>query len=148
MRVDETIEVTAPIEEVWAMVSDPSRPVRFREGFARWRPAGGPTTGVGARYRVHMPVGSALVGGLVEVVESCEPTDLAWASITGVDHRGRWRLRSTSPGCTRVTFRISYQVPGGLLSLLVDRLSAPIVARNIRRMLRALADEVTARPVV
>ena len=36
---------------------------------------------------------SAEIGGLVEVVEYDEPRDLAWTSVTGIDQRGRWRLR-------------------------------------------------------
>ena len=42
---------------------------------------------------MRMRVGSADIGGLIEVVE-CDPAaDLAWTSITGIDQRGRWRLR-------------------------------------------------------
>ena len=38
-------------------------------------------------------VGSAEVGGLIEVVECVPNRDLAWTSVTGIDQRGRWRLR-------------------------------------------------------
>ena len=48
---------------------------------------------MGSRYRMRMHVGSADVGGLVEVVELDENRDLAWTSVTGIDQRGRWRLR-------------------------------------------------------
>ena len=44
---------------------------------------------------MRMHVGSADVGGLIEVVEYHPPGDLAWTSITGIDQRGRWRLRET-----------------------------------------------------
>ena len=40
-----------------------------------------------------MRVGAAEMGGLVEIVEFSEPLDMAWSSVTGVDQRGRWRLR-------------------------------------------------------
>ena len=49
--------------------------------------------GCGARYRLLMHVGSADVGGLIEIVEFDTGRDLAWTSITGIDQRGRWRLR-------------------------------------------------------
>ena len=32
--------------------------------------------------------------------------DLAWTSVTGIDQRGRWRLRETDDGRTRVTLRL------------------------------------------
>ena len=41
-----------------------------------------------------MRVGSAEVGGLIEVVEFSPDCDLAWNSVTGIDQRGRWRLRA------------------------------------------------------
>ena len=62
-----------------------------------------------------MRVGSADIGGLVEIVECDEPADMAWTSITGIDHRARWRLREADDGRTKVTLRLSWDSPGGLL---------------------------------
>src|SRR5438045_6166782 len=88
---------------------------------------------IGSRDRTLMRVGSAEVGGLVEVVEYDEPRDLAWNSVTGVDQRGRWRLRERGLGRTHVEFRLSYGVAGaGLLGWLSERLAAPTVRDNIR----------------
>ena len=74
---------------------------------------------------MRMRVGSADVGGLVEIVEFDEPADLAWTSITGIDHRVRWRLRETDDGRTEVTLRLSYDAPGGLLGMVADRYRCP-----------------------
>ena len=73
--------------------------------------------GVGARYFVHWKIGSVPVGGLIEVVEFDDLRDLAWVGITGVNLRGRIRLRDTEKGQTKVTFRLSYQAPGRDLGL-------------------------------
>ena len=67
---------------------------------------------LGARYRMLMRVGSADVGGLIEIVEFDDGRDLAWTSVTGIDQRGRWRIRETPDGRTRVTLRLSYGAPG------------------------------------
>jgi hypothetical protein len=74
-------------------------------------------------------VGSAEVGGLIEVVEFVRDADLAWTSITGIDQRGRWRLRPANDGRTTVTtLRLSYGVAGsGIWGWLADRVSAPTV---------------------
>ena len=40
---------------------------------------------------------------------------MAWTSVTGIDQRGRWRLRETEDGRTRVTLRLAYGAPGGIL---------------------------------
>jgi uncharacterized membrane protein len=85
-----------------------------------------------------MHVGSAEVGGLVEVVEFDEPGDMAWTSVLGVDQRGRWRLRENGPNRTSVMFRLSYHAPGGLLGWLSDQLSGPIVRNNIHHTLENL----------
>ena len=45
-----------------------------------------------------MRVGSAEIGGLIEIVEFDEPGDMAWTSITGIDQRARWRLREADDG--------------------------------------------------
>jgi len=80
-----------------------------------------------------MEVGSAEVGGIVEVVEYDPPADMAWVSITGPSQRGRWRLRERRDGRTALTLSLHYQAPGGLLGLVADRLSGPLVSRNLRR---------------
>src|SRR3954463_2154546 len=103
MRVDEHRMVRAPRDAVWALVGDPPRYLEFFSGLTQWDVTGEQTTGCGARFTMHMQVGSAPVGGLVEIVEFDEPGDLAWTSVTGLSHRGRWRLRERTPGRTDVT---------------------------------------------
>ncbi len=87
-----------------------------------------------------MHVGSADVGGVVEVVEFRELCDLSWTNLTGIDHRGRWRLRETADGRTQVTLRLSYEAPG-VLGSLSDRISGPMVGRNLEGTLERLKHE-------
>ena len=143
MRIAVGIEVAAPKELVWEFVTDPGRYLHFMAGMTRYEAAGGPETGVGARYRTLMRVGSAEVGGLIEVVEWDEPADLAWNSVTGVDQRGRWRLRERPGGRTRVEFRFQYGVAGaGLLGWMAEQVAAPTVRRHLRRSLHQLKRQV------
>ncbi len=133
------MHVAAPIETVWSMVSDPVRVLTFMSGVTRWEPASEQHTGLGARYRMLLRVGSAEVGGLIEVVEWDEPHELAWTSVTGVDQRGRWRLRETPAGQTRVEIRLAYGVAGsGLSGWLAERIAAPAVSRHLRQSLEQL----------
>jgi uncharacterized membrane protein len=138
MRVSAQIEIAAPPEDVWEFVVDPARQLHFMAGMTRWEVEGEQATGMGARYRTLMRVGSAEVGGLVEVVEFQEPGDMAWTSVLGLDQRGRWRLRDHGPNRTSVMFRLSYHAPGGLLGWLSDQLSAPMVRNNIHHALENL----------
>ena len=88
-------------------------------------------------------VGSAEVGGLIEVVEFTEPRDLAWTSVTGIDQRGRWRLRERPRRRTRVELRLSYGVAGaGLFGWIAERIAAPTVRGHLGASLRQLKRQV------
>ena len=143
MRIPVAIEVAAPSELVWEFVTDPARYLHFMSGVTRWEVAGERDRGMGARYRMLMRVGSAEVGGLVEVVEWDEPCDIAWNSVTGVDQRGRWRLRRRPGNRTRVEFRFQYGVAGaGVLGFLAEQVAAPTVRGHLRRSLQQLKRQV------
>jgi uncharacterized membrane protein len=133
MRTSAHTTVAAPIETVWAFVSDPERALSFMSGVTRWEVDGEQPTGLGARYRMLLRVGSAEVGGLIEVVEWEAPRELAWTSVTGVDQRGRWRLRAAPGGRTRAEIRLAYGVAGaGISGWLAERLAGPAVSAHLR----------------
>jgi uncharacterized membrane protein len=143
MRTCAGIDISAPPELIWEFVDDPSRYLHFMAGFTRWEVVGEPRVGIGARYRILMRVRSAEVGGLVEVVEWNEARDMAWTSVTGIDQRGRWRLRARPEGRTHVELRLSYGVAGsGLFGWLAERVAGPTVQDNLRRSLHQLKRQV------
>jgi uncharacterized membrane protein len=139
MRVNVRIEVAAPIQSVWAIVSDPERALSFMSGITRWEVTTDPPVGLGARYRMLFRVGSAEVGGLIEIVEWDEPREFAWTSVTGLDQRGRFRLRECAPSRTRVELRLAYGVAGsGLMGWVAEQIAAPTVRGHQLRTLRQL----------
>src|SRR3954449_7510566 len=142
MRVEQTISIDASPDEVWDLITDPEIYNRVLTGITRFDVEGTKQRGLGARYSMRMHVGSAEVGGLVEVVEFDAPRDMAWTSVMGLDHRVRWRLRENEDGTTTVTFRLSYQSPGALLGTVADYVSAPIVERTLRESLERLKREM------
>jgi uncharacterized membrane protein len=141
MHIEESIEIEAPREEVWKLVSQPERYEEFMFA-SHWSPVDGePATGPRARFKLTIEVRSIDLGGLVEVVEWDPPHEFSWTSITGIDQRGRWILRDCPAG-TKATVRASYQVPGGVLALVASQLSKPLIRRDLRRSLGALKDTV------
>jgi uncharacterized membrane protein len=139
MRVEESIRIAAPREEVWPYVSEPERYSNFMVG-SRWDPVPGePVSGLRARFEICIEVGSTDLGGTVEVIEWDPPHELSWTNITGIDQRGRWILRERN-GRTDATIRVSYQVPGGILALVASQLGKPIIRRDLRQSLAALKD--------
>ncbi len=147
MRIEETIEVLATPEEIWPIISSPEGLERVLAGVTRWEVEGRRKSGLGTRYRMLMEVGSAQVGGLIEIVEYDEPCDLAWTSIMGIDQRGRFRLREQEGGSTHVTLRLSYHSPGGFLGAMTDQLSSRIVRGNIKESLERLRAELEGEAV-
>jgi uncharacterized membrane protein len=146
MRVGAEIEVHAPAEAIWAFLDDPSRYLHFMSGITRWEVVGEQASGIGARYRMLMHVGSAEVGGLVEVVEHEPARDMAWVSVVGIDQRGRWRLRERHHdhgAVTKLELRLSYGVAGsGIFGWLADHVAAPTVRGHLRRSLQELKRQV------
>ena len=146
MRIEQKVTVDAPRHLVWEYVTEPANYPVFIEGLTRWEVAGDKHKGLGARYRMLIHVGAADVGGLIEIVEFQPEGDMAWSSVTGVDQRGRWRLRELPGGRTRVSFRFAYGVAGGgITGLIAERVAAPSLSRRFSRSLlnlkRAVEEE-------
>jgi uncharacterized membrane protein len=138
MRVERRCTINADRDAVWKVVSDPDCYPLFLANLERWETETEGTVGLGARYVVHWKIGAAPVGGTVEVVEFDKACDLAWTAITGMTVRGRFRLRDGGPSKTKVTFRLAYQAPGGLLGVLADRVAARQVGHTLEQSLKNL----------
>jgi uncharacterized membrane protein len=139
MRINVDIAPSAPVQAVWSIIADPERVLSYMSGVTRWEIAGDIPAGLGARYRMLFRIGAAEVGGLIEVVEFSEPYEFAWTSITGLDQRGRWRLREIAGGRTRVELRLAYGIAGaGISGWLAEHIAAPSVSAHVRQSLRQL----------
>jgi uncharacterized membrane protein len=134
MRVQRQCVIDADRDAVWKHVSDPGCYPEFMASLERWETIT-EHEGLGARYTVHWKVGSVPIGGTVEVVEFDAPRELSWVGLTGVSQRGRFRLRDTEDGRTKVTFRLSYESAGNLLGILADRVAARQVGRTMSQTL-------------
>ena len=143
MRINESVTISAPPKTVWDYIADPENYLRFMSGITHWEVTGDRANGLGARYRILIRVGAAEVGGLIEMVEWDEPYDIAWHSITGVDQRGRWRIREQDDSRSRVEFRFAYGVVGGGPAGWVTELAAaPLLRRHMRRTLQQLKRQI------
>ncbi|TDL11628.1 SRPBCC family protein [Mycolicibacterium obuense] len=138
MRLSRSIVVNVEPHLVWKHISDPGCYPEFMANLERWEIVTDTPAGVGARYTVHWKVGSVPIGGVIEVSEFDEPRDLAWIGITGITLRGRFRMRDAGDGRTKVSFRLAYEAPGGLLGLIADRVAASQVTRTMDETLRRL----------
>ena len=146
MRIEQQIEIAVPPAAVWSYITEPSNYCEFMESVTRWDVAGRRDRGLGARYRMLIRIGSAEVGGLIEVVEWKPARNMAWSSVTGVDQRGRWLLRDAGDGRTRVTIRFAYGVAGaGFMGMIAERVAARPLRRRFRQAMLNLKRELEGR---
>jgi uncharacterized membrane protein len=146
VRIEQKVTVDAPRHLVWEYVTEPANYPVFIDGLTRWEVAGDRHSGLGARYRMLLKVGAADVGGLIEIVESQPEGDMAWSSVTGIDQRGRWRLRELGDDRTRVIFRFQYGVAGGgIAGMIAERVAARSLNRRFRASLLNLKRAVEAQ---
>jgi hypothetical protein len=145
MRIEEGIEVDAAPGRVWNLIQDPAAFTGLDEGMTVERDPETPKGGLHARYRILMRVGPVPIGADVEIVELAAGRELAWTSLTGVDHRFRLRLRELGPNRTRLVLRFGYSSPGPL-GLLADVVSYGRVRAMLRQLLAAVKVEAERAP--
>lgn len=121
--------------DVFALISDPDRYPEFFMGLTRWSLLS-QQAGWDARYRVLMKVGSIEAGGIVRVTRWEEPDVIEWDSEQGIEQRGAWRLRDVPAG-TELSLEILFDLSGGPVGRLVERMAGRIVARNVWASLMA-----------
>ncbi len=143
MRAEAHRAVGHPVEAVWQAVSDVTGYPEFVPGCRTVEGIRGPSgrgTQRGAQYAYRVDAGSTPLGGTVELVTYEPAHELAWTSVTGLEFRGRWRLRQLDDARTQVELRVSYRPRGGALGLLTDRVVALFVQRRLEETLQRLDD--------
>ena len=137
MRVQHSISIDRTPEEVFELISDLSRYPEFFVGITKWESRSKKKRGVGARFRVLMQVGSIEAGGTIHVT-SWEPSSaITWESVQGINQSGSWVLRPHGRG-TELVLTIEFDLSGGPVGSLVERIAGRIVSRNMWATLLAV----------
>jgi ribosome-associated toxin RatA of RatAB toxin-antitoxin module len=137
IRLQRRLLVEREPEEVFRLLSDPARYPEFIVGITRWRPLSGDRRGPGARYRILMRVGSIEAGGVVRVGRWEENRLIEWTSERGIHQTGRWDLQPAASG-TEVRLTLEFDLSGGPVGWLVERLAGRMVSRNMYATLLAV----------
>lgn len=130
MRIAQRIRIERSPADVFKLIGDPARYPSFLAGMTTWKPISEQTQGIGAQFRVLMKVGSVEVGGIVEVVRWEDGERIEWAAVRGVRQSGRWLL-SPIDGATELRIELDYDIGGGLVGKLVERIAARTLVRNL-----------------
>ncbi|MFT4299229.1 MAG: SRPBCC family protein [Aeromicrobium sp.] len=120
MRFEKKVRVSAPPERVWEVAGDPAR-IGTLSSRLEIEPMSEPAepASLGSRYRSALHVGPSPLGAIIEVVALREARDLAWVTLTGIDHRFRIMVRDDGAGGSWLTLRFAYDSPG-MLGALAD----------------------------
>ena len=139
MRIEREIVVNARRKAVWDVIATLHDHPQILAGVTAWKPQDDKPLGVGTRIEARMRVGSAQLNSLVEITEWADGCDLAWTSLNGVDHRGRFTVRDGDDADhTVLRFRITYAPPGGVFGLLAGRAARAIMQSNVDATVQAV----------
>ena len=139
-----TILIDAPPSRVFELIDNPDRYPEFFVGMTKWESESEQESGIGARYRVLMKVGSIEAGGTVKVTEWSDPETIAWCWEKGIHQEGRWDLQPHDDG-TEVTLEVSFDLSGGPVGRLVELIAGRMVGRNLYATLLAARRLVEGR---
>jgi uncharacterized membrane protein len=145
MRIEEGVEIDAATDRVWQLIKDPAALAGLDDGLSIEADPETPNGGLHSRYRVLWRIGPVPIGADIEVVELTPGRELAWTSLTGIDHRFRFRLRELDGGRAQLVLRFGYN-SAGPLGLLADLASYGRARATLRRLLAAVKSEAERAP--
>ncbi len=124
-HVREVIHIDAPLDVVWALGADANRIPEWNVNATEVKGVSGPLDHVGAGYTTILKIVGRKLEGRFEVTKVDKPrfVEFKGTSPAGGRATAAIHLEPTSTG-TQYTFEIDYELPGGILGGVVDRLFA------------------------
>ena len=145
MRIQKTIEITAPPERIWPFFVEPERVLEWCSTFRKFEYSGDLRSGVGTPLYIEEQAVGPVMKMHFEVTEWKENDKLGlrMVSVSSVkSYEQEWSLEPTPSG-TRFTFVEEIEFPfgvfGKLLGLIAQRMSAATVDK-MQAKLKALAE--------
>jgi len=130
-RVESTVEIKAPVTEVFSYASDWQHWEEWWQGVSAFRPTTEVGRGNGARYAYKAWMAGISVDIETEVHDFVENAGWRGEVTKGPPHRTRWVFQGMG-NTTRFTYILEYKVPVPLLGPLLDSL---LVRPGWKRML-------------
>ena len=130
-RVEASVEINAPIREVFAYASDWKRWEEWWHGVSHFRPTTETTRGTGTRYAYKAWVAGISMNVETEIHDFVEHVGWKGVATKGPPHRTQWAFEDEG-ATTRLTYVLEYGLPVPLLGPLLD---AVLVRPGWRRLL-------------
>ena len=129
-RIEGSVIVNAPIEEVFELASDWKRWHEWFEGVSDFTAQGSITRGNGARYAYRARMMGIPAKVETEIHDFVENQGWRGIGTKGLPHQTRWIFEAQGQA-TKFTYILDYELPLPLLGPLLDRL---LIKREWRRI--------------
>jgi uncharacterized membrane protein len=130
-KIEQSIVISRPIEEVFAFVSDYRNDPRWRTGIVEFSQTPEGPTAAGTRLREVLRLAGLRLETASEVIEYEPNRKCTIKSTSGPIPLRNWRLVEPAPGGTRFTYAIVGESSG------FYKLAEPVLVAIFRRQLRA-----------
>jgi len=137
-RVEASVEIAAPLPEVFAYASDWRKWEEWWLGVSDFRPTTEVTRGNGTRYAYKAWIGGIRMEVETEIHDFVE--NVGWRGVVtrGTPHTTRWLFEPAGAG-TRLTYTLEYRIPVPVVGPLLDALlMRPGWQRRLERSLANL----------
>lgn len=141
--VEESVEVDAPVDKVFAYVDDHTHTKDWMFGLARIEPVTDQLRGVGAQYDGVMKVGVPLKAR-VECTAWEQDRYIEIRTVKGIHTTQRWTFTDLGGDRTRIEAWVSYTLPGGPAGRAIASAVKPVVGTAVRHTSVALVRNVEA----
>ena len=139
--VEHSVEVAAPVGEVFAYVDDHTKTKDWMYGLHTMEPVTEQTSGVGATYDGVMKLGVSLTSRI-----RCTGWErdrlIEISSIKGIRNTQRWTFTDLGGDRTRVDAWISYSLPGGPAGKAMGAAVKPFIGIAVKHTSEALVRNV------
>ena len=145
MRVQKSIEISAPPERVWSFFVEPEKVLQWYSTLKRFEYTGDQRSGVGTPLYIEEQAGGPLMKILFEATEWKENEKLALRMVSGSgvkSYKQVWLLETTPAG-SRFTFMEEIEFPFGIIGKLIGLIAQRMSEATVDKMqlkLKALAE--------
>lgn len=139
--VEHSVEIDAPVAQVFAYVDDFSKTKDWMYGLTKITPVTEQLRGVGAQYDGTMVVGVPLKAR-IQCTAWEQDRLIELTSVKGIHTTQRWSFTDLGGDRTRVAARITYALPGGPAGKSIEKAVRPVVSIAIKHTSDALVRNV------
>ena len=140
MRVQKSIEITAPPQRIWPFFVEPEKVLQWCITFKRFEYTSDQRSGVGTPLYIEEQAGGPLMKMSFEVTEWKENEKIALRMVSGTgvkSYEQSWSVEAIPSG-SRFTFREEVELPFGVIGKLLGFILEPMSAGTVDKMLLKL----------